>query len=102
MLSEHDFKGLKLTHVSGDFYFWEHESVALNNRAILVDTLTLVFIHVFAKNLFTENRKLIVDQIKDDEMDGTYSACGDVRNTYSILEGKSEWKEHVGDLCVDG
>jgi hypothetical protein len=45
-----------------------------------MDTSALVFIYVLVKNRFTEDRKSIVDEIKEDEMGGTCSACEDLRN----------------------
>jgi hypothetical protein len=38
----------------------------------------------------------------NDEMGEVSSTYGDVRNAHTILVGKSEWKNHLGDLGVDG
>jgi hypothetical protein len=35
-------------------------------------------------------------------MGGTYSTYGEIRNMYKILVIKSEGKDHLGDLCIDG
>jgi hypothetical protein len=35
-------------------------------------------------------------------MDGPYSSQGDIRNTYTILVGKPEGKDHCRDLGVGG